>query len=197
VDDVFRMLDGGGAEDSALVRRDQAMLELLYGAGVRAAELTGLDVDDLDLERGTVRVLGKGSKERIVPFGGKARQALEGWLLARPTLLASADEHADPRALFLNARGGRLTTRSLDRRLKARAQDVTLERRVTPHMMRHSFATHLLDGGADLRAIQAMLGHASLGTTQRYTSVSIDHLRSVYDSAHPLGDHGRKPKPRR
>jgi integrase/recombinase XerC len=188
VDDVFRLLDAeGSGSDPALVARDRALLELLYGAGVRAAELVGLDLDRLDLERGTVRVLGKGSKERVVPFGDKARSALRAWLELRPAVLLRGPA-AEPAAVFLNARGGRLTTRSLARRLDHRAAEVALERRVTPHMLRHSFATHLLTNGADLRAIQTMLGHASLGTTQRYTAVSIEHLRDVYDSAHPLGD---------
>lgn len=183
VDDVFGLLDAPSA-DGPLALRDLAMLELLYGAGLRAAEAMSLDLGAIDLERNTVRVVGKGNKERIAPFGSKARAALDAWLAVRPTVAASPDE----RAVFLNARGTRLTTRSLARRLDARALEIALPRHVTPHMMRHSFATHLLDGGADLRAIQAMLGHASLGTTQRYTSVSIDHLRDVYDRAHPLGD---------
>lgn len=190
VDDVFGLLDAPRAE-GALALRDRAMLELLYGAGLRAAEAMSLDLGAIDWERGTVRVMGKGSKERITPFGSKAREALEAWLAVRGQVVA----HPGERAVFLNARGTRLTTRSLSRRLHARALEVALPRRVTPHMMRHSFATHLLDGGADLRAIQAMLGHASLGTTQRYTAVSIDHLRDVYDHAHPLG--GAEPRGRR
>jgi integrase/recombinase XerC len=196
VDDVFGLLDAPRAE-GPLALRDRAMLELLYGAGLRAAEAMSLDLEAIDWERGTVRVMGKGSKERITPFGSKAREALQAWLAVRAEVVASPDE----RAVFLNARGTRLTTRSLSRRLHARALEIALPRRVTPHMMRHSFATHLLDGGADLRAIQAMLGHASLGTTQRYTAVSIDHLRDVYDHAHPLGggeprvEPGRVPRP--
>lgn len=185
VDDVFRMLDGDPG-DEPLVLRDRAMLELLYGAGLRAAELVGLDLVGLDFQRSTVRVLGKGSKERIVPFGSKARDALEAWLAARPSVVARGGAPDEP-AVFLNARGGRLSARSLARRINARTAQIDLARRVTPHMLRHSFATHLLDGGADLRAIQTMLGHASLSTTQRYTSVSIEHLRQVYDGAHPLG----------
>lgn len=193
VDEVFRLVEGGSAPAGApLAVRDTAMLELLYGAGVRAAELVGLDVAGIDLSRRTVRVLGKGDKERIVPFGAKAAAALERWLRVRPGVLAASAAPALD-AVFLNAKGGRLTTRSLRRRLRARALDVALGRRVTPHMLRHSFATHLLDGGADLRSIQELLGHASLGTTQRYTKVSVEHLRGVYDAAHPLGDKPNRP----
>jgi integrase/recombinase XerC len=188
VDDVFRLLDGGSSE-AILALRDKAMLELLYGAGLRASELVGLDVDRIDLLRSTVRVIGKGQKERLVPFGSKAKEAISAWLEVRPVVLAKG-RSIEERAVFLNASGGRLTTRSLARRLKARTDDAAIGRRVTPHMMRHSFATHLLTGGADLRAIQAMLGHASLSTTQRYTAVSIEHLREVYDRAHPFGDDG-------
>ncbi len=183
VDEVFRLLDGEHAE-GPLAHRDRAMLELLYGAGLRAAELVSLDLQGVDMDRQTVRVIGKGSKERIVPFGSKARAALEAWLQRRQDVLRGA---APTEAVFLNKSGTRLTTRSLARRLSAQALSVALGRRVTPHMLRHSFATHLLDGGADLRAIQSMLGHASLGTTQRYTSASIEHLKRVYDASHPLG----------
>lgn len=190
VDEVFRLLEGPG-EGGPRARRDQAMLELLYGAGLRASELVSLDLEAVDLRRRVVRVLGKGNKERIVPFGKKAKAALEDYLLVRPALLERRSEAARGRAegaLFLNARGGRLSVRGLAQRLAERLEEVPLERRVTPHVLRHSFATHLLDGGADLRSIQAMLGHSSLGTTQRYTSVSVEHLRDVYQSAHPLGD---------
>lgn len=194
VDEVFRLLDGSAPHDARALR-DQAMLELLYGAGLRAHELVGIDLDDLDRSRRTVRVLGKGDKERIVPFGEKAAAALEGYLAVRGELLGESGRGATG-ALFLNARGGRLSARSLARRLVARLLEVGLVRRVTPHMMRHSFATHLLDGGADLRAIQAMLGHASLSTTQRYTQVSVEHLRDVYNAAHPLGDGPQRPRSR-
>ena len=183
VDHVFALLDGAAVPEP-LVLRDRAMVELLYGAGLRAAELVGLDLQRLDLARNTTTVIGKGNKARLVPFGGKAKAALEAWLAVRPSVLVDASQPA----VFVNYRGGRLSTRSLARRLRSRALEVALPRHVTPHMMRHSFATHLLDGGADLRSIQEMLGHSSLGTTQRYTSVSIEHLRDVYDAAHPLGD---------
>lgn len=185
-DEVFQILEGE-AKGGALMARDLAMIELLYGAGLRAAELVGIDLDDLDRSARTVRVIGKGNKERQVPYGKKAELALEHWLTHRPTVAALGP--GSP-ALFLNRDGERLTTRSLRRRLHARTHEVELDRRVTPHMLRHSFATHLLDGGADLRAIQELLGHASLGTTQRYTAVSVERLRAVYDQAHPLGDPG-------
>ncbi|MFO0727011.1 MAG: tyrosine recombinase XerC [Myxococcota bacterium] len=186
VDDVFRLVEGG-PQDAALALRDTAMLELLYGAGLRAAELVALDLQRVDHARRTVRVLGKGRKERVVPYGEKAAVALDRWLNARAGLLGALSRVSEP-AVFVNARGTRLSARSLARRLAARRDAVDLGRRVTPHMLRHSFATHLLDGGADLRAIQTMLGHASLSTTQRYTAVSIEHLRDVYDRAHPLAD---------
>ena len=189
VDEVFAMLDSWPGEDDPLVLRDRAMLELLYGAGLRASELVGLDVGRVDLSRQTVRVVGKGRKERLVPFGRKAKEALEGWLGVRGQVLAKAGL-PDEAALFLNVRGGRLSARSLARRIDARVREILLSRHVSPHMMRHSFATHLLEGGADLRAIQEMLGHANIATTQRYTSVSVEHLRAVYDAAHPLGGSG-------
>lgn len=188
VDETFRLVEAD-IEESALGIRDLAMLELLYGAGLRAAELVGMDLGSLDLGRKLVRVIGKGNKERQVPFGEKAKLALGRWLEVRGALANAGQE-----ALFVGKRGERLSTRGLRRRLHRRVDEVELGRRVTPHMLRHSFATHLLDGGADLRAIQEMLGHASLATTQRYTAVSVEHLRSVYDRAHPLGDHAEGEK---
>lgn len=190
VDEVFRLLDAPGRPGPRALR-DQAMLELLYGAGLRASELVSLDLESIDFSRRVLRVVGKGRKERIVPFGEKAKAALSAYLLVRPDLLgaaAKAETSGAERALFLNARGGRLSVRGLAKRLVARLEEAPIERRVTPHVLRHSFATHLLDGGADLRSIQAMLGHSSLGTTQRYTSVSVEQLRLVYQSAHPLGE---------
>jgi integrase/recombinase XerC len=180
-DEAAGLLDSAWGDDP-LGRRDRALFELGYGAGLRAAELVGLDLVDVSLPRGELRVRGKGAKERIVPFGRKARAALDGWLEVRAELAADGQP-----ALFVGRGGDRLSARGLRRRLHRRVLEAATGRRVTPHMLRHSFATHLLEGGADLRAIQDMLGHASLGTTQRYTSVSIDHLRSVYDRAHPFG----------
>lgn len=156
--------------------RDRAILETLYAAGVRVGELSGLDLDDLDLAGGTLRVHGKGGKERIVPIGGKAVEALRAYLVRRGS---------EEGALFRNRLGRRLTPRGLHRIVRARARAVGLYRPVTPHTLRHTFATHLLDEGADLRLIQEFLGHARLGTTQRYTHVSADHLMRVYDRAHP------------
>jgi integrase/recombinase XerC len=162
--------------DDEASRRDRAVLEVLYASGVRVAELSGLDVEDVDLREGGVRVLGKGRKERIVPLGTKAVEALRAYLGAR---------EGGRGPLFRNPRGGRLTVRSLHRIVRARARAAGLAGRVTPHTLRHTFATHLLDAGADLRLIQELLGHARLATTQRYTHVSADRLARVYDAAHP------------
>jgi len=166
--------------------RDRAFLELLYASGLRVSELAALDVDAVDLAEGLVRVVGKRRKERIVPVGSPAREALRRWLDEGRPLLASGSEHAKTRrALFLNHRGGRLSTRSVARRLDRAVLAAGLPRRVHPHVLRHCFATHLLGNGADLRAIQELLGHASLSTTQRYTHLDWKRLAEVYDRAHP------------
>jgi integrase/recombinase XerD len=162
--------------------RDRAILELLYGAGLRVSELTGLDVDDVDLDEGAVRVLGKGSKERDVPIGRMARDAVDAYLRTARPALASARSRG---ALFLNTRGGRLTRQSCARLLAEHARAAGIRRTVTPHDLRHSFATHLLEGGADVRVVQELLGHASVATTQIYTLVTTEHLRATYDMAHP------------
>ena len=156
--------------------RDRAILEMLYATGARVAELCGLDLADVDRGGGTIRVRGKGAKERMIPVGDAALQALDAYL--------GAHGQADG-PLFRNLRGGRLTVRSVHRIVKARSRAAGLTRRVTPHTLRHTFATHMLDAGADLRLIQDLLGHSRLSTTQRYTHVSADHLMRVYDSAHP------------
>jgi integrase/recombinase XerD len=162
--------------------RDRAILETLYGAGLRISELVGLDVDEVDLDEGSVRVMGKGSKERIVPLGRYAVAALKSYLTrARPALAASRSGAA----LFLNQRGGRLTRQGATRVLKGAATGAGLTKRVTPHTLRHSFATHLLEGGADVRVVQELLGHATLATTQIYTLVTGERLREEYFSAHP------------
>jgi len=161
-----------------LVLRDLAIFELIYSCGLRVGEVAGLDVVSIDLDAASVRVLGKGGKERLLPVGRPACRALQRYLAERPELQAN-----DP--LFVNQRGGRLTVRSIQRNLKQRLLQLGLPTDVTPHALRHSFATHLLDAGADLRAIQELLGHASLSTTQRYTKVSFAHLTEVYDRAHP------------
>lgn len=166
--------------------RDRAILELLYGAALRVSELCGLDVDDLDLDRGTARVLGKGAKERVVPFGAPARDALRAYLRsARPALRARANEPRDPGVLFVGARGARITPRAVYGLVSRRLAPLIGAETVGPHALRHSAATHLLDGGADLRTVQEMLGHASLGTTQIYTHVSSERLAATYRLAHP------------
>ncbi len=167
--------------------RDRAILELLYGAGLRVSELCGLDLPDLSLEIMVVRVRGKGRKERLAPFGKKAKQALLDYLSAREELLKQRGQQTE--ALFLNFRGTRLTPRSVHRLIKHYALLLGLPR-VSPHTLRHSFATHLLESGADLRAIQEMLGHARLSTTQRYTHLDFAHLARIYDQSHPRA---RKP----
>ena len=168
--------------------RDRAILELLYGAGLRVSELTGLDVDDVDLEEGAVRVLGKGSKERDVPIGRMARDAVGAYLRTSRPALATARSRG---ALFLNTRGGRLTRQSCARLLAEHARAAGVRRTVTPHDLRHSFATHLLEGGADVRVVQELLGHASVATTQIYTLVTTEHLRATYDMAHPRAHRDR------
>jgi integrase/recombinase XerC len=169
-------------------RRDQAMLELLYGSGLRLSELAGLDVGDVDLGDATVRVMGKGSKERIVPIGPPCVDAIRSWLEVRTTL-RSTTRPADAKALFLARTGQRLGPRRVEDLVRAYGA-VAGRNDLHPHALRHSCATHMLEGGADLRAIQELLGHASLTTTQRYTHVSIEHVMKQYDMAHPLA--GRK-----
>ncbi len=172
---------GDGLRADLLGLRDRALTELLYGSGLRVSEAVGLDTARIDLRRGEVRVLGKGGKERLVPLGGPCRAALAEYLPARRLL------HPEGDALFLNARGGRLTARSVQRLLKQRALVAAVDKGVNPHALRHSFATHLLDGGADLRSIQEMLGHASLSTTQKYTHRTVEGLLGVHRACHPRG----------
>lgn len=181
VDEAFALLEAIGGDDIASIR-DRAILELLYAAGLRVSELVGLDLKDLDLTGALVRALGKGNKERLVPFGGQALKALKKWLSASAPL---RERGADADALFLNLRGGRLTDRSVRRILNSRLREAAIHAKLSPHDLRHSFATHMLGSGADLRAIQELLGHASLSTTQRYTHVNADALMRVYDKAHP------------
>jgi len=182
VDEVFNLLERIRNDDPGSLR-DRALLELVYAAGLRVSELVSLDLDDLDMAGMTVRVLGKGGKERIVPFGRKAADSLRGWLDASQRLRRRAGR--DPEAVFLNAHGGRLSARSVRRILDRRLREAAIHARISPHVLRHSFATHLLGAGADLRAIQELLGHSSLSTTQRYTHVSTDSLMRIYDRAHP------------
>lgn len=182
---LLDQLGAGARSGDPLALRDHAVLELLYGTGVRVSELCGLDLDDADRERRTLRVTGKGSKERVVPFGGAAGRALEAYLVrGRPGLLARRDDQAGEHAIFLGARGGRLGPRAAYD-IVARTLGPVARATVGPHALRHSAATHLLDGGADLRSVQELLGHASLGTTQIYTHVSSERLAASYRLAHP------------
>jgi integrase/recombinase XerD len=181
VEEVEALLAAVAGHDR-LAMRDRALLETLYAAGLRVSEATGLDVDDLDLEDGVVRAFGKGAKERLVPIGRAARRALEAYLVrARPQL---AGARTGP-ALFLNAQGTRLTRQGCWKILRRHARHAGLQDKVSPHVLRHSFATHLLAGGADIRSVQELLGHASLATTQVYTRITPDRLREVYLRAHP------------
>ncbi len=183
VEQVAAILDAAGASGTARALRDRALLELLYGTGARISEAVGLDVDDLDLADRSVRYAGKGGKERMVPLGGYAARAVDGYLVrGRPTLATAG--RGTP-ALFLNARGSRLSRQSAWTVLRDAAERAGVAAPVSPHTLRHSFATHLLDGGADVRVVQELLGHASVATTQVYTLVTVDRLREVYATAHP------------
>jgi integrase/recombinase XerC len=179
VDEAERLLETP-VGDHLRAARDRAVLETFYSTGMRLSELTGLNLDDLDTAEGMVRVLGKGNKERIVPIGDKAVEAVKRYL-AHPDRRTAARGPAEP--IFTNRRGLRLTVRTIARIVARTA--APLGRPVTPHVLRHSFATHLLEGGADLRVIQEWLGHSRLSTTQRYTHVTVDQLMKVYDDAHP------------
>ena len=183
VEQVTAILEAAGADGGVLALRDRALLEVLYGTGARISEAVGLDVDDLDVDDGVVRLLGKGGKQRVVPVGRFAREAVTSYLVrARPALAAGG--RGTP-ALFLNARGGRLSRQSAWTVLGQAVRRAGLDLQVSPHTLRHSFATHLLDGGADVRVVQELLGHASVTTTQVYTLVTVDRLREVYAAAHP------------
>jgi integrase/recombinase XerD len=180
VDEVAAILASPGEDAAGL--RDRAVLEAMYGAGLRVSEVSGLDVDGVDLDQGSVRVFGKGSKERLVPLGRYGVEAIAAYLSrARP---AFAHARSGP-ALFLNQHGGRLTRQGVHRVLQQAVKRAGVDKRVTPHTLRHSFATHLLEGGADIRVVQELLGHASLTTTQIYTLVTGDRLREEYFLAHP------------
>jgi integrase/recombinase XerC len=185
VDEAFRLMESpkhhsGKSSERSKEKglRDRAILELLYSSGLRVSELVGLNSNQLALDLGIVKVMGKGRKERIVPVGGKAIDALKDYLKERGIV-----EGEDP--LFINTSGGRLTARSVGRLIKKYTRQSSVFRKVSPHSLRHTFATHLLDAGADIREIQEMLGHSSLSTTQRYTHLSMGKLMEVYDKAHP------------
>ncbi|MDQ1541585.1 MAG: integrase/recombinase XerD [Actinomycetota bacterium] len=190
VEDVERLLEAAGSEGTPLAWRDRALLEVLYGTGARISEAVGLDVDDIDLDSGVVRLFGKGSKERVVPVGSFAKAALERYFVGgRPVLVEAAASARTTRgsraAVFLNARGGRLSRQSAWTALQSAGAKAGLAAGISPHTLRHSFATHLLDGGADVRVVQELLGHASVTTTQIYTLVTVERLREVYAAAHP------------
>ncbi|MGE4560011.1 MAG: tyrosine recombinase XerC [Desulfobulbus sp.] len=187
VDEVFALLEAPVLSDRYW-RRDRAMLEMLYATGMRVSELVGGNLEDIDLAAEMIRVRGKGSKERIIPFGRAAREALEQYLPERQSLSLARVQRgkaAEEHAVFLNGQGSRLSVRSMERLIQTYAQRAGIGVTVTPHALRHSFATHLLEMGADLRTVQELLGHVSLSTTQKYTHINIDHLSRVYDQAHP------------
>lgn len=182
--EIKRLVEAPRASDP-LRMRDRAMLEILYAAGIRISEMVGLDIGDVDLSGGYIRVFGKGSKERIVPVGDYAVRAIRAYLRsARPLLLRKSAGPFEG-ALFLNKSGGRMSARGVRNIIKTYAEGAGIQGRVSPHTLRHSFATHLLDGGADLRVVQGLLGHARLSTTQIYTHLSKERLKKVYDKTHP------------
>ena len=183
VEDVERLLEAAAVGDTPASLRDRALLEVLYGTGARISEAVGLDVDDVERDDGVVRLRGKGGKDRIVPLGSYAAEALAAWLVrGRPTFAARG---VGTPALFLNARGGRLSRQSAWAVLRACAERAHVGGHLSPHTLRHSFATHLLEGGADVRVVQELLGHASVTTTQIYTLVTVQRLREVYAQSHP------------
>lgn len=169
------------SENDPLALRDQAMMELIYSSGLRLAELVSLDIDTIDFRDGEMVVIGKGSKSRVLPVGAPAIAAVRAWIKLRISLIKDPNE----KALFVNARGGRVSTRTVQQRLARAAKLRGLDQHLHPHMLRHSFATHMLEASGDLRAVQELLGHANLSTTQIYTHLDFQHLASVYDGAHP------------
>lgn len=187
VDEAFRLMEAP-KKGSVLGLRDAAILEILYSCGLRVSEVSALDIDSVDFDGRIVRVLGKGNKERLVPIGRQAMEVLRQYVEASQPLRQKSRSGGKARPLFVNYRGGRLTTRSIARIIKKYALETCLSSEITPHAMRHTFATHMLDGGADLRAVQELLGHESLSTTQKYTHLSLDHLMEVYDKAHPRSE---------
>lgn len=187
VDDAFGLVQEP-AGFGLLPVRDRALLELLYSSGLRVSEVEGLNVEDINIREGLVKVLGKGRKERIVPVGGKAQDALKAYLIERLLFKKKKQADAADNALFLNKNATRLTDRQIRRIVVKYARAIGIEGQIGPHTLRHTFATHLLTGGADLRVIQELLGHSSLSTTQKYTHLDIGHLIDVYDQAHPFGE---------
>ncbi len=196
VDEVFALLEAPMTKDR-YYRRDRAIMELMYSTGMRVSELVGGNIEDFDFTTEMVRVRGKGNKERLIPFGRAATEALRLYLPERDGLIVARmarGQEAERKALFLNGRGTRLTARSVERTIQMYGQRAGIATTVTPHGLRHSFATHLLEMGADLRMVQELLGHVSLSTTQKYTHVNIDHLTRVYDQAHPQASRGKEPE---
>lgn len=188
VDETFALLEAPLSRDTYMLR-DKAILELLYSTGMRVSELVSRDLTDLDFKEEMLTVRGKGRKERLVPVGSPAIEAVNSWLDQRLQLMekrAGRGRPVEKNALFLNGRGGRLSVRSVERMVKMYGERAGILQIVTPHALRHSFATHLLEMGADLRSVQELLGHASLSTTQKYTHLTLDHLAEVYDKAHPM-----------
>jgi len=183
IEEMNFVIDGEMPEVAAFPERDRLMLELLYGCGIRNSELTGIDLGDIRLSAEAILIRGKGKKERYVPFGDSVKSALATYLPERQKVLAASNKHAA--ALLINRRGGRLTTRSVGRIIKKIAVAKGLSPDVHPHTLRHAFGTHMLEEGADLRAIQELLGHERLATTQRYTQLSMKHVLQVYDQTHP------------
>jgi len=184
VDETFELLNASEGKNS-LDLRTRAMMELFYSSGMRLSELAALNVTDIDFNQQLVKIRGKGRKERIVPVGKMALQAIREYLGKTGELRKNIGENVFAEPLFLNSRGKRITTRSIARFLDQAAGKSSLGRKISPHALRHSFATHLLNAGADLRAIQELLGHKSLSTTQKYTAVNINRLMEIYDKAHP------------
>jgi len=182
---IARKTPRGRVIAEATAARDRALLELLYGSGLRLSELAALELEHVDFEASTARVLGKGNKERVVPLGPPCVEALRAWIAVRPNMRTTRRPQ-DPAAMFIGRNGVRLGVRRVEKVVAAYGAAATGRNDVHPHVLRHSCATHMLEGGADLRAIQELLGHASLATTQRYTHVSIDHVMKQYDAAHPL-----------
>ena len=183
IEEMNFVLDGKMPETAAFPERDRLMLELLYGCGIRNSELTGINIDDIRVSAEAILIRGKGKKERYVPFGDSVKGALPPYLQVRQTLLSETRKNSN--ALLINQRGGRLTTRSVGRIIKKIAVAKGLSPDVHPHTLRHAFGTHMLEEGADLRAIQELLGHERLATTQRYTQLSMKHVLQVYDRTHP------------
>jgi integrase/recombinase XerC len=183
IEEMNAVIDGEMPEEAAFPERDRLMFELLYGCGIRNSELTGIDLDDIRLSAEAILIRGKGKKERYVPFGESAKKALAEYLPRRAELLQRTGQQST--ALLINQRGGRLTTRSVGRIIKKIAVAKGLSPDVHPHTLRHAFGTHMLEEGADLRAIQELLGHERLATTQRYTQLSMKHVLQVYDDTHP------------